>query len=422
MPIAEKRKPRDKPCPYNRQLRAAKNKDAPATSAKPPVQRSRQNLTLGDWLTVFTYIDTHPNTPQADIVAHFCTLKSGALIFTQSALSQKLKDHIALEARINDNPSALSAKHPRIVTRPDVEKALVLWIQSMEARGEHFIGPMLKEKQKHFEDNCQVPIEERLIGDGWDASFCRTYNIQEYRRHGEAGSVDLDAVSAERERCQKILLQFAPRDWWNFNVTALFPFAPPDRGLATKQMSGKKKEKFRISVGLACNADGSEKFEPIYIGKSRRPCCFKKQSPKQLGIYYRNNKKAWITTALFEEWMKHFNLKMRNKNRQVCLFVDGFSAHKLSYQPTNVRMEVFKANMTLFVQPCDAGIICCFKAGYRKTYCAKALDLDEAGKRDIYSINLLEGILMAKAAWEAVTLTTIHHCWDHSQIQPYVKI
>ncbi|EGO05072.1 hypothetical protein SERLA73DRAFT_44001 [Serpula lacrymans var. lacrymans S7.3] len=160
---------------------------------------------------------------------------------------------------------------------------------------------MLKEKQKHFEDNCQVPIEERLIGDGWDASFCRTYNIQEYRRHGEAGSVDLDAVSAERERCQKILLQFAPRDWWNFNVTALFPFAPPDRGLATKQMSGKKKEKFRISVGLACNADGSEKFEPIYIGKSRRPCCFKKQSPKQLGIYYRNNKKAWITTALFEE-------------------------------------------------------------------------------------------------------------------------
>ncbi|EGO20529.1 hypothetical protein SERLADRAFT_441874 [Serpula lacrymans var. lacrymans S7.9] len=80
-------------------------------------------------------------------------------------------------------------------------------------------------------------------------------------------------------------------------------------------------------------------------------------------------------------------------------------------------MDVLKANMTSFVQPCDEGIIRCFKAGYRKTYCAKALNLDEAGKRDIYSINLLKGVLMAKAAWEAVTSTTIHHCWDHSQIQ-----
>ncbi|EGO04704.1 hypothetical protein SERLA73DRAFT_149109 [Serpula lacrymans var. lacrymans S7.3] len=139
---------------------------------------------------------------------------------------------------------------------------------------------------------------------------------------------------------------------------------------------------------IACNADGSEKFEPIYIGKSRRPYCFKKQSPEQLGIYYRNNKKAWMTTALFED----------------------------------ILMEVFKANMTLFVQPCDAGIIRCFKAGYRKTYCTKELDLDEAGERDIYSINLLAGILMAKAAWEAVTSTTIHHCWDYSQIQPNPSI
>ncbi|EGN91611.1 hypothetical protein SERLA73DRAFT_42890, partial [Serpula lacrymans var. lacrymans S7.3] len=103
--------------------------------------------------------------------------------------------------------------------------------------------------------------------------FCRTYNIQEYCQHGEAGSVNLDAVSAEREQCQKILLQYAPRDQLNFDKTGLFPFAPPDRGLATKQMSGKKKEKFQISVGLACNADGSKKFKPIYIGKSRRPHC-----------------------------------------------------------------------------------------------------------------------------------------------------
>jgi DDE superfamily endonuclease len=46
-------------------------------------------------------------------------------------------------------------------------------------------------------------------------------------------------------------------------------------------MSGKKKEKFCITVGIACNADGSEKLEPFFIGRARKPCCFKKQTPEQ---------------------------------------------------------------------------------------------------------------------------------------------
>jgi hypothetical protein len=79
--------------------------------------------------------------------------------------------------------------------------------------------------------------------------------------------------------------------------------APPDRGLATQQMSGKKKEKFRISIGLACNADGSERLEPFFIGKAKKPRCFKKQTPEQRGFYYRNNKKAWMTSSLFEEYV-----------------------------------------------------------------------------------------------------------------------
>ncbi|KIK36710.1 hypothetical protein CY34DRAFT_93921 [Suillus luteus UH-Slu-Lm8-n1] len=66
-------------------------------------------------------------------------------------------------------------------------------------------------------------------------------------------------------------------------------------------MSGKKKEKFCISIGLACNADDSEWLEPIFIGRAAKPCCFKKQTPEQHGFYYCNNKKAWMTSVIFEE-------------------------------------------------------------------------------------------------------------------------
>ncbi|KIK95562.1 hypothetical protein PAXRUDRAFT_140374, partial [Paxillus rubicundulus Ve08.2h10] len=87
-----------------------------------------------------------------------------------------------------------------------------------------------------------------------------------------------------------ILAKFQPRDRVDFNKTGFFPYAPPDGGLASKQMSSKKKDKFRISIGFVCNADGSEKLEPFFIRKFKKPQCFKKQALEQRRFYYCNNK------------------------------------------------------------------------------------------------------------------------------------
>jgi hypothetical protein len=218
------RKPREKPVPYKRRSQTtAKNKDAPTTSAKPDKITTRKNLTLNDWLTVFAYIDTHPNQSQAEIVAHFEKELTGALAFSQSALSRAVKRRAELEARVDSNPNALSSKRPRIVTRPDVEQALFKWVKHMEVKGETVNGPMLRAKRAKFEEEFDVPKEERLSGDGWVSSFCRTYKIREHRRHGEAGSVDLDAVAAQRIQCQKILAKYSPKDRWNFDETSFFP-------------------------------------------------------------------------------------------------------------------------------------------------------------------------------------------------------
>jgi hypothetical protein len=269
-------------------------------------------------MVVFEFVDQHPHMGQSDIVKYFETKHSSALVFSQSALSRKLKQRKELTDRAESNPNALSSKRPRVVTRPDVERALVLWISHMEERGETVTGPMLKEKRRRFENLFDVPEDECLAGDGWLASFKRTYKLKEYRRHGEAGSVDLMAVEKERVRVQELMKLYAPRDRWNFDETSLFPMyvkmmsliylltimllrASPDRGLASKQTSGKKKERFRITIGFACNSDGSEKMPPIFIGKAKRPRCFGKRTPIGHGFYYRNNKKAWMTSELFEE-------------------------------------------------------------------------------------------------------------------------
>lgn len=125
--------------------------------------------------------------------------------------------------------------------------------------------------------------------------------MKEFRRHGEAASVDPVLVEAERTRLREVLARFAQRDRWNFDESSFFAFAPPDRGLALRQMSGKKRSKFRITLGFACNADGSEKMPLVFIRKSKRPRCFKTKSPTQQGFHYRNNKTAWMTSEIFEE-------------------------------------------------------------------------------------------------------------------------
>jgi len=216
------RKLREKPGPYQRQPKAPVQKDAPRTSGKTASTMQRENLTGHDWMTVYAFVDEHPGMSQGDVVWHFASKTTNALIFTQSTLSRKLKSRPDFEKHVASYPNGLSSKRARIVTRPDVERALVLWVKHMEEKGETVNGPMLKEKQSKFEQQFDVPEAECLPGDGWILPFCKAYGLKERRRHGEAGSVDLQAVEQECKHLRMILTTFPRRDQWNIDESSFF--------------------------------------------------------------------------------------------------------------------------------------------------------------------------------------------------------
>ena len=133
----------------------------------------QENLTLFDWMTVYTYVDTLPQPiNQGEVVKYFATRPQGALVFSQSTLSCKLWQRTEIEARVESIPNALSSKRPRVVTRPDVDHALWLWVQKMEQKGEVVNSRMLMAKQEVFENALDVPEDERLPGPGWIQPFC----------------------------------------------------------------------------------------------------------------------------------------------------------------------------------------------------------------------------------------------------------
>jgi hypothetical protein len=162
----KKRAIRQKPTAPSRHKPHGPNKNQTVkhrTTQKPIRDVKRERLTLFDWMLVLAFVDDHPDWDQTAIVEHFANRREGVLKFLQSALSRKLKPATRrdLEAQVAANPTALSRKRIRVVTRPDVDEALHLWQQDMERKGETVSGPMLIEKRKRFEIALNVPEEER---------------------------------------------------------------------------------------------------------------------------------------------------------------------------------------------------------------------------------------------------------------------
>ena len=119
------------------------SKETPKTSTRPIKMAKRENPTLFDRTTVYTYVDTLPQPiNQGEVVKYFATRPQGALLFSQSTLWHKLKQRPEMEARVESIPNALSCKRPHVVTRPDVDRALLAshshsmrcWIQKRSER------------------------------------------------------------------------------------------------------------------------------------------------------------------------------------------------------------------------------------------------------------------------------------------------
>jgi len=133
-------------------------------------------LTLGDWLHVVEWYDQNQPISQDATVKYFRNLCEGTLIFDQGSLSRHLtkKGCQHDQEKLAATPTALSSKRAHIVTRPDVEKALRLWVEHMEQKHETVTGAMLVEKRARFEDKLKVPENERLRSGGWVQKFLRT--------------------------------------------------------------------------------------------------------------------------------------------------------------------------------------------------------------------------------------------------------
>ena len=68
---------------------------------------------------------------------------------------------------------------------------------------------------------------------------------------------------------------------------------------------------------------------------------------KVLPVNYKNNKNAWMTAAIFEEWLSEWDKVLALQKRQIALIVDNCAAHpKLS---ENIELIFLPPNVTSLI-------------------------------------------------------------------------
>lgn len=275
-----------------------------STTAALPQQKLRNSLTYNDKIDILNFMEgPGAGWSQAAVAEHFRALLNFPKL-NQSTISLIKKKQAQLREIEGKSEAERCFKRPRRTRFPLLEEALRMWHLQAETRTK--VTPaMLIAKARQLAKSLGISEEQLKFSPGWFDSYKQRYGYRVYRFHGEAGLVSPADVAAARVHMIKILKEYKPECIYNMDETGLYYRMPPDKGLATKQLSGVKPDKTRITMGFTANADGSDLRRPFFIGKAKNPRCFKKKSGEALGFEYYWNKSAWMTGSICQLYV-HF--------------------------------------------------------------------------------------------------------------------
>ena len=137
-----------------------------------------------------------------------------------------------------------------------------------------------------------------------------------------------------------------------------------------------------------------------------------------LPVIYRGNHNAWMTSALFQEWVTAWDAALAKDHRKILLLVDNCTAHHIDTLK-NIRLEFLPANTTSLIQPMDQGVIKNLKTFYRKELVQMTIAAIEdnlasssSTATDISSkVTLLDAIRFVAKSWRQVKANTIANCF-----------
>lgn len=328
-----------------------------------------------------------------------------------NTLSTILKSKDKLVERSKNVDFSNKQKRIKTCVYADIDGAMIKWVTTARDKNLPISGTLIREKAREFAD--ALGHEDFSASIGWLDKFKKRHNIVQKAICGESAAVNLElSENWQIHVLPNLISQYNANDIFNADETGVFFKCLPNKTLAFKNENcfGGKNSKERITVMVCSNMSGSEKIKLLVIGKSKNPRCFK--NVKSLEVDYDYNRKAWMTSVIFEKWLLRLEKRFASQNRNVLLFIDNCPAHPkhLEVRLSHIKIAYFPPNMTSVLQPMDQGIIKNLKQHYRKRILMKVLaNMD----RDIpTTVTILDAIRDLSKTWNVdVKQQTISNCF-----------
>jgi len=315
------------------------------------------------------------------------------------------------EALINTHKN-ITSNSKRIISESKYEiinEFMVSFISHCNNHGLPINGPLIKEISLRF-------ANEKNLGDfkasnGWLSNFKSKNNIQYKKICGESLSADIHAANLFTENFENTVEGYIQDDIFNLDETALFWQALPDKTFIQKykQAKGRKRDRQRVSVCLLVSMKG-EKMQPLVIGRSKKPRCFKNKRLQCLSIIYDSNSSAWMTKQIFIKYMDIINTEMQKQDRKILIILDNCSSHFIE-SPSNIKFVFLPPKTTALIQPLDQGIIYQFKIKYKKNLMNRILfNFHETFKYKI-DFNLYDAIENISVSFYSINESIIVKCF-----------
>jgi hypothetical protein len=129
----------------------------------------------------------------------------------------------------------------------------------------------------------------------------------------------------------------------------------------------------------------------------------------ELPVVWKSNEKAWMTTALMEEWLKGFNERMKQQKRRILLSLDNARCHP-HLELSSVGLAWFPPNTTSVTQPMDQGVVNCVKLNYRKLVMQLLIantESSSSASKLARSISVLDAVMWIAEAVKQVSPETV---------------
>jgi hypothetical protein len=291
---------------------------------------------------------------------------------------------------------------------PILDHKLSNWVRGYIENGYPITGPLIQIKAAELWSHIpEYQHQQRpAFSEGWLSRFKKRHNLRYHTFHGEAASVP-SSVHDQIEGIRIICDQYEPSEIYNMDETGLFWRRMPNGGLSYGKITGKKKDKTRISLVVTTNADGSDRMPLWIIGTAKTPRALRGVNFLSLGCVWRWNKKAWMRQDIMENWLRAF-YKRIPIHKKALLLLDNASPHvaglKTTPPPGHIRVVFFPANATSIYQPLDQGIIQNLKHHYRKKWMRWMIAILDRGLDPHVRMNLSYTLFWVNQAWKTSIL------------------